>query len=310
MPPTTASETTGKTGCENLQRLNPLFWLAALILLLALGDAAVNFYSLLYRPATQWAAVQSDKAPAPTGAKSTDPGAAPNNRQADTPSAPPGKSLSGSSALPGQSAKLQPPRQAVGPDQPPVPAAPAVEADDSKAIDRRTAVAEIEAGQAKDRRNTGDPLGVSPEPPVAPSYPVDPPGAAAPPVETSSPSPVPVPGSAGRPFAGLPDQTSRLHRGAYQEAADRFQEALQTVTQRFTVSLEVACQPDTLDRAFTQGDFHPALYLLPRRLGDRDCFVLLWGLYDSATAAHRDMAQLPAYFHQQTPPPRVVLMAT
>lgn len=108
-----------------------------------------------------------------------------------------------------------------------------------------------------------------------------------------------------RPFPELPDVAKLLRGGDYGQAANQTLQALQHARNKFTLSLEVACRPQTLQRGLEQSNFHPALYLLPREVKGQSCYALLWGLYPSANLAQRTMETLPAYFKQQTPPPRV-----
>jgi hypothetical protein len=107
----------------------------------------------------------------------------------------------------------------------------------------------------------------------------------------------------------LPDPASLLRQGKFRQAAEHFQNTFQTNQRSFTIRLEVACQPETLQRGLKQAGFNPALFLLPRKIGARDCIALFWGRYDNATAAQKTLAALPVYFKEQKSPPQVVRLA-
>jgi hypothetical protein len=75
---------------------------------------------------------------------------------------------------------------------------------------------------------------------------------------------------------------------------------------RYTVLLELDCLKESVINAYSQVNNKEAFYILNRRLDGRDCFLVLWGKFNSESEATAAMDRIPLYFHQQKPPARVV----
>lgn len=176
--------------------------------------------------------------------------------------------------------------------------------------ERRQALAEIAPAQIPAREKNENQKLSRPPHESAPATPAESPPRAG--DQTSSPLSNPGSDSHSQPDPppGLPDLMPLLRKGAYQQAADQFQQTLQGNQEQFTISLEVACQRLTLRRALEHAEYHPSLFLLPRGIEERACFALLWGVYNSTQSATQAIGALPDYFKQQTPPPRIVRLRT
>jgi hypothetical protein len=75
---------------------------------------------------------------------------------------------------------------------------------------------------------------------------------------------------------------------------------------RYTVLLELDCLKESVINAYSQVSNKEAFYILNRRLDGRDCFLVLWGKFNSESEATAAMDRIPLYFRQQNPPARVV----
>ncbi len=152
----------------------------------------------------------------------------------------------------------------------------------------------------------------SPAPvPAIPAPESVPPSAAAS-FQTAGPAPSPAPADATEtnptaPSAtdGLPDLTAEIQGGRLQNAARRFARYLRDHPGRYSISVEVACQPRTVVRAFTEVKAAGKMFILPIKLGQRDCYALLWGVYASIGEARAAKVSVPPFFTAQTTP-RVV----
>ena len=144
----------------------------------------------------------------------------------------------------------------------------------------------------------------APEPP-APQAAVPEPAPAAPPKTTASSPP-----GADRPTPAqrypLTDQDHLLRQSDFQQAAENFLAELRNHPNAYAVSLEVDCEPQSVRSALKRGQFDASMYVLPKRLGQRNCFAVMWGLYPSADEARRALAELPPYFKTRTPRTAVV----
>ena len=104
----------------------------------------------------------------------------------------------------------------------------------------------------------------------------------------------------------LTDQDRLLRQSDFQQAAEKFLTELRRHPKAYAISLEVDCEHASVRSALQHGQFDAHMYVLPRRLGQRNCIAVMWGLYPSAAEAHRAVAELPPYFRTRTPRAAVV----
>ncbi len=150
----------------------------------------------------------------------------------------------------------------------------------------------------------------APVPAIPAPEPVPPAAAASSQTAGTAPSPAPADATETNPTApsatgGLPDLTAEIQGGRLQNAARRFARYLRDHPGRYSISVEVACQPRTVVRAFTEVKAAGKMFILPIKLGQRDCYALLWGVYASIGEARAARASVPPFFTAQATP-RVV----
>lgn len=73
----------------------------------------------------------------------------------------------------------------------------------------------------------------------------------------------------------------------------------------FSVSLMVACVPRTI-RDFKEQFPNETVYVIPKTLGERDCWVICWGAFESKEDAFKEMEKIPPAFYDPNDPPRIV----
>ena len=271
--------------------INIGFWIVGLIFVLAFAGAGLNLYSYLQRlpaipkkpppPAKEQLLSRNDDPLVPESVVTPDldpiAGEAMESVPLHLPETVTATERPPELEPPSESESSHRPEKTIGSenttDTPMAPSAASVPSPDSTpaAADPKTPTAQLKAG--------GEPTNWVSEQPSVPSRPH---------------------------FPAVPDLSSHLRKGEYSAAARRFQEGLAPQSSQFTIRLEVACQPDTLQRALEHADFHPALYILPRQVDQRACYALLWGLYETDQAALEAREHLPAYFRELSPPPQAV----
>ncbi len=101
---------------------------------------------------------------------------------------------------------------------------------------------------------------------------------------------------------GLPDLTGEIRAGRLQQAAQVYRRYFRNHPAKYSISLEVACQPQTVMRAFSEVDPAGKMFILPARLGERSCFAVLWGTYRTIREAKDGKASVPSFFTSQTTP--------
>jgi hypothetical protein len=148
---------------------------------------------------------------------------------------------------------------------------------------------------------------VTPEATATPE--VTPPGpspeAQAPPSPTPpTSSPVPqTPRPAGP--TSLGEARALMQRGALAEAARAFAASVRSGQGAYTVQILVACSDDTVRKALDNVEAQE-LYILPVLYKGRDCYRLLWGLYDTEPRASSATRAVPEYFRRGGARPKVV----
>ena len=113
------------------------------------------------------------------------------------------------------------------------------------------------------------------------------------------------------PPAPLPDEPIHLiGQGDYKAAAAAFHRQLRSSADRYTVKLEVDCSEKSVLTAFQQAGFNPRMFILPIDFRGQPCYLVLWGIYDTESQAAASVPLLPAFFRNQTYPPRPVRLGT
>jgi hypothetical protein len=111
------------------------------------------------------------------------------------------------------------------------------------------------------------------------------------------------------PFEAIPDLTQRIRKGRLREAAEGYRRHLKAVSGGFSIRLEVDCLETSVRTAFREGGWDPRMFILPKDMRGRECFVVFLGLYDTAQEAMSDMATVPGFFTLQSSLPAVVPIA-
>ena len=99
-----------------------------------------------------------------------------------------------------------------------------------------------------------------------------------------------------------------VERGALTAAAGRYRRFLLKHPARYSISLEVACQRETVMRAFEHAGPGHEMFVLPKKIGGKSCFAVLWGRYASIAAAKQEKAAVPSFFRSQSSQPRIVAL--
>ncbi|HDP94344.1 MAG TPA: hypothetical protein ENN40_03180 [Candidatus Aminicenantes bacterium] len=113
-----------------------------------------------------------------------------------------------------------------------------------------------------------------------------------------------------RPVAGGDAPLQLLRSGRYLEAAQAWRSQMAQEMSGFSILLELDCLTASVGAAFKRIHEPDKFFLLPRKRGNRNCFLVMWGRFSSEDSALEAMRGLPAYFLNQDPPARVIDLAT
>lgn len=118
---------------------------------------------------------------------------------------------------------------------------------------------------------------------------------------------VPVP---ARPAVGGDSPLQLLRRGRYLEAAQSWRSKMAEEMSGFSILLELDCLTSSVGAAFKRIHEPDKFFILPRKRGDRTCFLVMWGRFNNEQSAREALSSLPAYFRNQDPPAKVIDLAT
>ena len=106
-----------------------------------------------------------------------------------------------------------------------------------------------------------------------------------------------------------PSPLDLVRRRDYLKAAEIWHAGFPSMKQKFSILLELDCQPASVGNAFNRIHAPGEFWLLLRKLGGKTCFLVLWGRFNTAEDAERARQGLPRYFLTQNPPARVFQLA-
>jgi septal ring-binding cell division protein DamX len=75
---------------------------------------------------------------------------------------------------------------------------------------------------------------------------------------------------------------------------------------KYTVLLEMDCLIESVVNAYERIDVKENFFILNRKVGERSCFLVMYGKFYTQQAAAEGIKTVPRYFWQQQSPPRIV----
>ncbi|MGC8723316.1 MAG: DUF4388 domain-containing protein [Acidobacteriota bacterium] len=102
--------------------------------------------------------------------------------------------------------------------------------------------------------------------------------------------------------ASLQQARKLLKEGRFPEAAQAFQRALAPVRGGYTIQVEVACQPETIQKGLAAAGSSDDYRILPYDLHGRSCFEVIWGHYPDRESADAALKAMPSFFLQASSP--------
>jgi hypothetical protein len=138
-----------------------------------------------------------------------------------------------------------------------------------------------------------------PEPVYEPPPPAEPPPPQPPVAEptgqiTPAPPPPPPQQSQQR-LSSLQRATALLIEGNHFQAASEFLAYVrQNAMNKFTIRIGLYCELDNVTRQVVESSASPQLFVLPAEFEGRQCYRVVWGVYDSQTEAQRALATVPS----------------
>ena len=75
---------------------------------------------------------------------------------------------------------------------------------------------------------------------------------------------------------------------------------------KYSILLELDCMKESVMNAYRTIQAKRDFFILNRKMGERNCFLVLWGKFFSKEEASASMKSIPDYFWKQQSPPRVI----
>ncbi|MBW1902975.1 MAG: hypothetical protein JRJ20_15310 [Deltaproteobacteria bacterium] len=105
-----------------------------------------------------------------------------------------------------------------------------------------------------------------------------------------------------------PDLTALIKQSEFQDAALEYYEEVKQFPEAYALKLEVVCVGKSVQIAFQQANFDRRMFILPKEINGKDCFVVFWGLYATKNEAIKALTSIPAFFSEQATKPKLVLL--
>ncbi len=102
--------------------------------------------------------------------------------------------------------------------------------------------------------------------------------------------------------ASLEQARKLLEEGRFPEAAQAFRMALGPVQGGYTIQVEVACQPETIQKGLAAAGSNDDYRILPYDLHGRSCYQVIWGHYADRESADAALKAMPPFFLQASSP--------
>lgn len=118
------------------------------------------------------------------------------------------------------------------------------------------------------------------------------------PTEPPPPPPPPPPALSQQPqqhLGALQRATALLVEGNHFQAASEFLAYVrQNAMNKFTIRIGLYCELDNVTRQVVESNASPQLFALPAEFEGRQCYRVVWGVYDSQAEAQRALATVPS----------------
>lgn len=105
---------------------------------------------------------------------------------------------------------------------------------------------------------------------------------------------------------GDPQAQKYFKQAKFIEAGNTWKKELLKAGMKFTILLEMDCMKESVINALLKIPEKKDFYILNRKLGNRNCFLVMWGKFYTKQEASDALKMIPEYFWGQQHPPKVV----
>ena len=103
------------------------------------------------------------------------------------------------------------------------------------------------------------------------------------------------------------DRASKYFReGKFTAAGNEWKEAMKRAGIKYSILLELDCMKESVTNAYRQIALKDNFFILNRKRGGRNCYLVLWGTFAGSQEANAALKSIPNYFWEQDAPPTVI----
>lgn len=102
------------------------------------------------------------------------------------------------------------------------------------------------------------------------------------------------------------DPFEKFHQGKLKESGILWKKKILSQSSRFSILLELDCMKISVMNAYKKSENSEKFFILNIDRGDRQCFLVLFGIYPDKNSAEKSLNSVPKYFWKQTNPPKVL----
>jgi hypothetical protein len=108
---------------------------------------------------------------------------------------------------------------------------------------------------------------------------------------------------------GDPQAVKYFKEGKFMEAGSAWEKELKKAGIKFAILLEMDCMKESVINAYLKIIEKDDFYILNRKLGNRNCFLVLWGKFYTKQEGGDALKMIPEYFRNQQHPPEVISLS-
>jgi len=97
--------------------------------------------------------------------------------------------------------------------------------------------------------------------------------------------------------------------GKFKMAADEWRKTIIEKKVEYSIMLELDCVKESVMNAYSRLENKGDFFILKRRMGNRICFLVLWGKFNIQSEADEALKLVPRYFWNQSNPPQVIKLS-
>ncbi len=106
----------------------------------------------------------------------------------------------------------------------------------------------------------------------------------------------------------LPVLTDLIKNSKFQDAAIEYHKKTRRIPNAYSLKLEVDCLEESVEVAFKRSKFDRRIFILPKDINGKSCYVVFWGVYSTKREALKAISTIPSYFREESIKPQLTIL--